>query len=130
MPVTSKSSVKRFGECGVEGVEVDQCVKGDNIVGQNASRMVNIDCYSVTYMGGQTYFLFFFAMEDSKLVEEACQSPGLIISSKQRFRIVSSSADSSVAYSYINLSFPFHLPVTTTRQSMFTQHLGPEVKSF
>ena len=44
--------MKRFSECGVEGVEVDQVVRGDSVEGQNASRTVHIDCYSTGGGGG------------------------------------------------------------------------------
>ena len=47
-----KPRIKRFSECGVVGVQVDQWVRGDFVEGQSASRTVHIHCYSVRDRGG------------------------------------------------------------------------------
>ena len=87
-----------FSECGVEGVEVDQCVRGDSVEGQSASRTVHIHCYSVRDRGGEGGDgCSSLIVTDRVTFIRAEQTPGLIIVSKCTVT-VSSPADSSVTH--------------------------------
>uniref|UniRef100_G3NC15 Uncharacterized protein n=1 Tax=Gasterosteus aculeatus TaxID=69293 RepID=G3NC15_GASAC len=96
-----KPGIKRFSECGAEGVEVDQCVRGDSVEGQRASRTVHIHCYSTRGGGGgggggdESYCLI---VTDIVTSIRASQTPGLIIVSKQTVSTVSFPPDSSVTH--------------------------------
>uniref|UniRef100_G3PB66 Uncharacterized protein n=1 Tax=Gasterosteus aculeatus TaxID=69293 RepID=G3PB66_GASAC len=92
--------IKRFSECGAEGVEVDQCVRGDSVEGQRASRTVHIHCYSTRGGGGGgggdgCYCLI---VTDRVISIIAVQTPGLIIVSKHTVITVSFPPDSSVTH--------------------------------
>uniref|UniRef100_G3NAL7 Uncharacterized protein n=1 Tax=Gasterosteus aculeatus TaxID=69293 RepID=G3NAL7_GASAC len=93
--------IKRFSECGAEGVEVDQCVRGDSVEGQRASRTVHIHCYSTRGGGGgggggdACYCLI---VTDRVTSIRADQTPGLIIVSKHTVSTVSFPPDSSVTH--------------------------------
>ncbi|KAF3706832.1 hypothetical protein EXN66_Car000002 [Channa argus] len=72
-----------FSKCGVEGVEVDQFVRGDTVEGQRASRTVHIHCYSVRERGrgdGCCYVI----VADRETMIRADQTPGLIVPSKKQ----------------------------------------------
>ena len=116
-----KTRIKRLSECGVEGAEVDQWVRGDTVEGQSASRTVRIHCY-FTRGGGED--LSFFIVTDSVSLMRAEKTPWLIVPSKSAVVTESFPSDSSVSHCYTSLSSPLDLPVTVT-----TQHLRPGVKS-
>ena len=87
-----------FSEGGAEGVEVDQCVRGDSVEGQSASRTVHIHCCSVRGGGGGGGGgdgCSSLIVPDRVTSIRAAQTPGLIIPSKHT---VSSPADSSVTH--------------------------------
>ena len=89
-----------FSECGVEGVEVDQCVRGDSVEGQSASRMIHIDSDSTRDKsgggkdigggdeggggggGGGDIHISLLVPEKVTAIR-AKETPGLIIKSKQ-----------------------------------------------
>ena len=96
--------MQRFvSECGVEGVEVDQCVRGDSVEGQSASRTVHIHCYSVRDRGGGGEGGEGGDVCSSVIVPDRVtsirepQTPGLIITSKLTVS-ASSPSDSSVTH--------------------------------
>lgn len=128
-----KSRIKRLSEGGGEGEEVYQCVKGDCVEGQQTSRIVHIHCYSLRRIrrgeGVGDGCSVCIVTDRVVIIIGAEQTPGMIIHSKHTVTFVSSPADSFVAHWYINLSSPFHLPVTTTGQITFTQQLRPPVES-
>uniref|UniRef100_G3PEM5 Uncharacterized protein n=1 Tax=Gasterosteus aculeatus TaxID=69293 RepID=G3PEM5_GASAC len=94
-----KPRIKRFSECGAEGVEVDQCVRGDSVEGQRASRTVHIHCYSTSRGGGGGGDeCFCLIVTDRVTFMTAFQTPGLITSSKQTVSTVSFPLDSSVTH--------------------------------
>uniref|UniRef100_G3NAL6 Uncharacterized protein n=1 Tax=Gasterosteus aculeatus TaxID=69293 RepID=G3NAL6_GASAC len=95
-----KPRIKRFSECGAEGVEVDQCVRGDSVEGQRASRKVHIHCYSTRGGGGGggADVCFCLIVTDSITFIRADQTPGLIIVSKPTVFTVSFPPDSSVTH--------------------------------
>lgn len=126
---TSKASIKRFSECGVKGVEVDQSVRGDTVEGQSASRTVHIHSYSLRNMGGHRDVKFSLIVRNRVTQLCAAQIPRLIIFSKHTILTVSSPSDSSVSHRYTSPDFPLDLPVTTVREPISTQKLRPEVKS-
>ena len=98
-----KPSIQRFSECGVEGVEVDQCVRGDSVEGQSASRTVHIHCYSVRDRGGgggggggdgrSTV-----VVPERVTTIRAPHTPGLVIPSKPTVITVSFPSDSYVRH--------------------------------
>lgn len=132
----SKSSIKRFSECGVESVDVDQCVRWDSIKGQNPSRIVHIHCYSVGDIEGgeggggrgEEDGCFFGIVPHRITLIRAEQTPGLMIPSKPTSVTVSSNSNSSVAHRYIHFSSHLNLPVTTTGQASLTKQLR-DIKS-
>ena len=88
-----------FSECGVEGVEVDQCVRGDSVEGQSASRTVHIHCCSVRDRGGGGGGECSSVVVTYRVTSiRAAQTPGLIIVSKHTVLYASSPADSSVTH--------------------------------
>uniref|UniRef100_G3PB51 Uncharacterized protein n=1 Tax=Gasterosteus aculeatus TaxID=69293 RepID=G3PB51_GASAC len=91
--------IKRFSECGAEGVEVDQCVRGDSVEGQRASRTVHIHCYSTRGGGGGGGDVCYcLIVTDRVTFIRAVQNPGLIIVSKHTVFTVSFPPDSSVTH--------------------------------
>uniref|UniRef100_G3N4I8 Uncharacterized protein n=1 Tax=Gasterosteus aculeatus TaxID=69293 RepID=G3N4I8_GASAC len=90
--------IKRFSECGAEGVEVDQCVRGDSVEGQRASRTVHIHCYSTRGGGGGGDGCLCLIVTDIVTSKRADQTPGLIIASKPTVITVSFPPDSSVTH--------------------------------
>ena len=95
----------RLSECGVEGVEVDQCVRGDSVEGQSASRTVHIHCYSVRDGGGgggggggRDGCFSVIVTDRVTNNSRAVETPGLIIPSKPTVFTVSFPADSSVSH--------------------------------
>ena len=113
---------------------MDQCVRGDSVEGQSASRIVQIHCHPVgvkvrvrvRVRGGMEGSPSFIVI-DSKIIG-ALQTPGLIISSKPALSFVSFCYDSFVRHRYINHSSPLDLPVTATGQTISAQQLLPAVK--
>uniref|UniRef100_G3PB47 Uncharacterized protein n=1 Tax=Gasterosteus aculeatus TaxID=69293 RepID=G3PB47_GASAC len=95
-----KPRIKRFSECGAEGVEVDQCVRGDSVEGQRASRTVHIHCYSTRGGGGGGGGdgCSCLIVTDRVTFIRASQTPGLIIVSKHTVITVSFPPDSSVTH--------------------------------
>ncbi|XP_044206761.1 uncharacterized protein LOC122981945 [Thunnus albacares] len=131
-----KPRIQRLSECNVEGVEVDQCARGDSVEGQNASRTVHIHYYSVRGRGGEEEGVgrgrdgcAYPIVTDMVTKSRAVQSPGLIIKSKQTVRTVSFPADPSVRHCYKNSSCPLYLPVTATSKAISIQQLRTYVKS-
>ena len=129
-----KPRIKRFSECGVEGVEVDQWARGHSVEGQSASRTVHKHCCSVRDRreggGGVREDCLYVIVPDSITITiRALQTPGLIITPKQTVITASFPFDSFVCDCYINLSFPFNLPVTATSQTIFTQQLKEFIES-
>ena len=96
--IKPKPSIERFSECGSEGVEVDQCVRGDSVEGERASRMIQIHCYSTREGGGGGDVCFYLIVHDRVTFIRAAQTPGLIIPSKPTVLSASSPADSSVSH--------------------------------
>uniref|UniRef100_G3N6E1 Uncharacterized protein n=1 Tax=Gasterosteus aculeatus TaxID=69293 RepID=G3N6E1_GASAC len=92
-----ETRIKRFSECGAEGVEVDQCVRGDSVEGQRASRTVHIHCYS-TRGGGGGDACYCLIVTDIVTSIRASQTPGLIIVSKHTVITVSFPPDSCVTH--------------------------------
>ena len=128
----SKPRIKRFSECGVESVEVDQCVRGDSVEGQRANKTVHIYCYSTRGGGGGGGGgggdgCSSVIVTDIVTTIRAAETPGLIIFSKPAV-ITASSPDSSVTHWYRNVSSPLYLPVTATSQAISTQQLRPVIK--
>ena len=127
-PVDPKSRIERLSECGVEGVEVDQRVRGDSVEGQSSSRNVHINWNSVRDWGGTNGCLSLIVNDRVTIIIRADQPPGLIIKSKHTVITESFPSDSSVTHWYINPSSPLHLPVTATSQTSCTQQLPPVFK--
>ena len=123
-----------LGECGVEGVDVCQCVWGPSytwghsVEGQRASRPVQIHSYSGGVRGGEEDVCSTTVVIDRvTIIIMTIKTPGLVVVSKPA--VITSPCDSSVCHSYLNNSSPLHLPVTAASQTLSTQHLGPGVKS-
>ena len=79
---------------------MDQCVRGDFVEGQSASRTVQIHCYSTRGGGGggvgdESVSVI---VTDRVTNTRADQTPGLIIPLKRTFFSVSFPADSSVTH--------------------------------
>ena len=123
--------IKSFSECGVEGVEVDQCVRADSVVGQSATWPVQIHRYSVGGggEGGGGDGRAVVIVPDVVTTIRAGQTPGLIVPSKHTFITVSFPSDSSASHRHIDLSTPLHLPVTATSQPLAAQQLRKALKS-
>ena len=125
-----KSRIKRLSECGVEGVEVDQWVRGDSVEGQSSSRTVHIHCYSTRGGGGaQGEVCHSVIVPDGVPTTWAAQTPGLIIHPKSAVSTVSFPSDSSVSHCDMNCSSPRDLPVRATGQTSRTQQLTEAVES-
>uniref|UniRef100_G3N6E3 Uncharacterized protein n=1 Tax=Gasterosteus aculeatus TaxID=69293 RepID=G3N6E3_GASAC len=101
-----KPRIKRFSECGAEGVEVDQCVRGDSVEGQRASRTVHIHCYSTRGGvgggggggGGGGDACYCLIVTDRVTFIIAVKTPGLILVSKHTVSTASFPPDSSVTH--------------------------------
>ncbi|KAJ0051115.1 hypothetical protein NL108_014184, partial [Boleophthalmus pectinirostris] len=91
-----KSREQRLGECGVEGVEVGQLVRGDCVEAQRTSRTVHKHCYSPTRRGPGMRDSFVI-MSNRGTVFRSVQAPGLTTVSKQT-DTVSFPFDSSVRH--------------------------------
>ncbi|KAK6291264.1 hypothetical protein J4Q44_G00380300, partial [Coregonus suidteri] len=127
---TLKPWIEGLSECGVECVQVGQCVRGDSVEGQSAGWPVQIHSYSVGAGGGDVYGSGLIIVTGRVTVVRAEQTPGLVIVSKPTVITPSSPADSFICHSYINPSpTPLYLPVTAPSQTLSTQHLRPELKS-
>ena len=137
-----KSKIKTFSEWGVEGVEVDQWVRGDSVEGQSASRTVHIHCYSTRKGegggrrgwgggrgrgGGSGDECLSVVVTGIVTTIKAPQTPGLIIHSKLTVSTVTSPFDSSVTHWYRNIFSPLDLPVTATSQTSSAQQLRTPV---
>jgi len=136
-----------FSECGVEGVEVDQCVRGDSVEGQSASRMIHIDSDSTRDKsgggkdigggdeggggggGGGDIHISLLVPEKVTAIR-AEETPGLVIVAQQTQRAFSLSTDAPVGHPNGELPTPLDLPVeATSGQGLSAQHLGKAVKS-
>lgn len=94
-----KPRIQRFSECGVEGVKVDQFVRGDTVEGQSPSRTVHIHCKSVRDRGeGQAGVDFSIVIDRVTIIMKAGQTPGLIVLSKHTVFTLSFPVDSSVTH--------------------------------
>ena len=125
-----KPWIEGLSECGVECVQVGQCVRGDSVEGQSAGWPVQIHSYSVGAGGGDVYDSEIVIMPGSITVVIAEQTPGPVIVSKPTVITQSSPSDSIICHSY-NSTSPTHLylPVTAPSQTLSTQHLWPDLKS-
>lgn len=119
----TKCRVKGFSECAVEGVEVDQCVRGHSVEGHNATSTVQIHCYSVRRGGCMSVIV-----ADRITIPRADQPPGLIIVSNPWVVPLSLPTNSFIRHCYVNLTFPLKLIVTAINQSICTQHLITVIK--
>ncbi|KAK6291516.1 hypothetical protein J4Q44_G00382820, partial [Coregonus suidteri] len=125
-----KPWIEGLSECGVECVQVGQCVRGDSVEGQSAGWPVQIHSYSVGAGGGDVYGSGLLIVTGRVTVVRAEQTPGLVITSNPTVITPSSPADSFICHSYISLSpTPLYLPVTAPSQTLSTQHLFPDLKS-
>ncbi|KAJ0065625.1 hypothetical protein NL108_014430, partial [Boleophthalmus pectinirostris] len=83
-PPEPKPREQRLSECGVEGVEVDQFIRGDGVEGQRAARTVHKHCHSPRRRGpGLRDDGLFVFMKSIETVFRTDQTPGLIVVSKQ-----------------------------------------------
>ena len=94
-----------MSEGGVEGVEVDQSLRGDCVEGQRASSTVHIHCYCPRGGGhcprggaGLREGGLFVFMPNRETTFRAGQTPGLIIESKSTVSSVSFPPDVSVRH--------------------------------
>ncbi|KAJ0050816.1 hypothetical protein NL108_006954 [Boleophthalmus pectinirostris] len=94
-----KPREQSVSECGVEGVEVGQLVRGDCVEGQRTSRTVHKHCYSPRRGGpGLTEGGLLVIMPNRETIFRAGQTPGLIIVSKHTVKNASFPCDSSVRH--------------------------------
>ncbi|KAK6291488.1 hypothetical protein J4Q44_G00382540 [Coregonus suidteri] len=125
-----KPWIEGLSECGVECVQVGQCVRGDSVEGQSAGWPVQIHSYSVGSGGGDVYGSGLIIVPGSVTVVRAEQTPGLVIVSNPTVITPSSPADSFICHSYNSPSpTPLYLPVTAPSQTLSTQHLSTALKS-
>ena len=125
-----KPWIEGLSECGVECVQVGQCVRGDSVEGQSVGWPVQIHSYSVGAGGGDVYSSEVIIVPGRVTVVRAAQTPGLVIVSKPTVITPFSPADSFTCHSYISLSpTPLYLPVTAPSQILSTQHLSTVLKS-
>ena len=123
--------VERFSECAVEGVEVDQSVRGDSVEGHRASRPVQIHCHLVRNRARITYAYIcmdFVVSEGREAASRAAQAPRLVTETEAAVGTCSFSSDASVSHSDGHPPFPLHLPVTAASQSIGAQQLLPVVE--
>lgn len=111
--------VERLSECAVEGVEAELSVREHCEEGQDASRPVHIHSDSVGHKGKFVSLCFFAIVQESILLFRADQDPGP--------GVLTPSYDSLISYPDGHVSFPLDLPVTTTSQTVSTQHLTCEI---
>ncbi|KAK6291402.1 hypothetical protein J4Q44_G00381680 [Coregonus suidteri] len=112
-----KPWIEGLSECGVECVQVGQCVRGDSVEGQSAGWPVQIHSYSVGAGGGDVYGSVLIIVPGRVTVVRADQTPGLVIVSKPTVITPSSPADSFICHSYISPSLHSTLPPSNSAQS-------------
>ncbi|KAJ0064093.1 hypothetical protein NL108_018517, partial [Boleophthalmus pectinirostris] len=94
-----KPREQSVSECGVEGVEVGQLVRGDCVEGERTSRTVHKHCYSPRRgRPGLREAGLFVIMMNRETNFRTLQTPGLIIVSKQTVITASFPSDSSVRH--------------------------------
>ena len=122
--------IEGLSECGVECVQVGQCVRGDCVEGQSAGRPVQIHSYSAGARGEGRYGSALIVVPGRVSVTNTLQTPGHVIVSEPTVFTFSFSDDPFIRSSYRDSSSTaLCLPVTATRQTLFTQHLWPVDKS-
>lgn len=122
-----KPRVQGFSEGGVEGVEVDQGIRGHSVEGQRPSRMVQVHRHPVPAAGGgDGDDLHLVAVKDGVAdIVAALQAPGLVVPSEPAVAALAFPSDSSVTHRDQNPAGPLHLPVTATGKAVATQQLAP-----
>lgn len=127
-----KPRIEGLSECGVERVQVGECVRGDAVEGQSACWPVQVHSYSLGAGGGDRYGSAFIIVSGIVTVRRAEQSPGLVIISQCALITppFPFPLDAFIRHSYISPTpTPLSLPVAASRLTLFTQHLTIEVKS-
>src|SRR4029434_4751733 len=80
--INPKPRIEGLSECGVERVQVGECVRGDAVEGQSAGRPVQVHSYCAGAGGGVRYVSAYIIVPDIVTVRRAVQTPGLVIISK------------------------------------------------
>lgn len=113
----------------MEGVEVDQCVRG--LEGQSASWPVQTHSHSATLKGGgdPSDVCCSLTVTGEVTSPRAEETPGQVVLTRTTAVILSFTFDSSVYHPYIHPSFPFRLQVPAITQTFPTENLLPVVKS-
>ena len=124
-----KCWIEGLRECGVERVQVGECVRGDAVEGQSACRPVQVHSYS-SGAGGR-YVSHVLIVPGKVSVTTAIHTPGFVIISKPAvITPLLFPLDAFVCHCYHSTSTtPLRLPVAASRQTLPTQHLIPVVKS-
>lgn len=128
-----KTSIKRFREFCLEGVEMDRCCWRSSVEGQRATWMVHIHSYFVvgsrSWAGGDE-LPFVIVADRITVAVGAAQTPGHVVESKLTVIAVSFTPSSFIAHRDLSLPTPDNLPVRAIRKAFLAQNLGPVIKSF
>src|SRR4029434_8273662 len=96
----------------------------------SASWPVQVHSYSPGAGGGGLYGSVFIIVPGRVTVRKADQTPGLVITAQCALIIISFPLDAFICHRYTSPNpTPISLPVAASRQTLFTQHLIPTVKS-
>ena len=132
-----KAQVEGFSERGMEGVERKHLAARDSVEGDDASRVVHVNCHSVRRGRGRIQHLS-HPVEDKVAIFTALQTPGLSTwfrpllllevywpwtFFKPRDLKPSFPSDHFVSHSDEHVSFPLHLAVTAISHTFCAQNL-------
>src|SRR4029434_3556902 len=128
--INPKPRIEGLSECGVERVQVCECVRGDAAEGQSAGWPVQVHSYSSGAGGGGRYVSVFIIVPGRVTVKRAEQTPGLVITSQCALLILSFPLDAFIRHRYVSLTpTPLSLPLVAPRQTVSPHHLRAVVKS-
>src|SRR4029434_539775 len=128
--INPKPRIEGLSECGVERVQVGECVRGDAVEGQSAGRPVQVHSYSSGEGGRGTYVSGLIIVASRVITRRAVQTPGLVIMSQHAVIILPFPLDAFIRHRYMSPTpTPLSLPVAASRLTLSTQHLIPAVKS-
>src|SRR4029434_6491115 len=110
--------IEGLSECGVERVEVCECVRGDAVEGQSAGWPVQVHSYSSGAGGGDRYDSVFIIVPGRVTVRRAFQTPGLVITSQCALITLPFPLDAFIRHRYMSPT-PTPLSPTPTLHFIF-----------
>ena len=96
--MNTKHRIEGLSECGVERVQVGECVRGDAVEGQSACWPVQVHSYSPGAGGGGGYGSAFIIVPGRVNVIKL-QTPGLVIMSRPAVIILPFPLDAFICHS-------------------------------